>query len=235
MPFPGVGLNPTENVYVIRSAEDLPDELDEYVFYNLQYDPGQGVGLYYCPDGINLIPVYVEGWEDLTADLSAGKAVGANAPTWATFRSGISAYSFHQNTMNEMWITFHVKHDYKVGSNGYLHIHWAPNTTSTGTVRWGFEYSVARGHDQEAFPAPTTVYVNHTIATNKQYQHIITEISDVQAFDLLETDSLVLCRIFRDAGNAADTFPDPVFGLTADIHYQADKQFTPNKSPPFFS
>ena len=191
--------------------------------------------MYFSPDGTSLVPLYTEGWDDLTSDLSGGKTAGANVPAWAVFRDGIYSYAFSATLMKEVWITFHVKHDYKVGSNGYVHIHWAPTTTSTGVVRWGFEYSVAKGHDQEAFPASTTVYVNHTISVDKQYQHIISEIADVDAFDLLETDSLILCRVFRDAANAADTFPDVVSAFTADIHYQADKQFTPNKSPPFFS
>jgi len=174
-----------------------------------------------------------DGWEDIIADLSAGKAVGANAPTWATFRDGIEAYGFDAGTMNEIWITFHTTHDYKDGSMIYPHVHWAPNTTSTGVVRWGMEYSVAKGHDQEAFPASTTIYLEHTISVDKQYQHIITEVSDGQAFDAFEADSLVLMRIFRDAGDAADTFPDSVFAFTADVHFQVDKQVTINKAPPF--
>jgi hypothetical protein len=173
------------------------------------------------------------GWDDITADLSAGKAVGANAPTWATFRDGLSAYRFDAGTMNEIWVTFHVKHDYREGTNVYPHIHWAPNTTSTGVVRWGFEYSVQKGHQQGAFPASTTVYVNDTISANSQYMHRVAEVADGDAFDALEADSLILMRIFRDAADAADTFPDAVFGLTADIHFQGDRQFTPNKAPPF--
>jgi len=173
------------------------------------------------------------GWDDIVADLSAGKAVGANAPTWAVYRDSIEAYRFDASTMNEIWITFHVKHDYSYGTNLYPHVHWGPSTTSTGVVRWGFEYTIAKGHDQEAFPASVTVYVNHTIATNKQYQHIISEVSDGDSFDGFEPDTLVLMRIFRDAGDAADTFPDNVFAFTADIHFQADKQVTKNKVPPF--
>ena len=175
------------------------------------------------------------GWDDITADLSAGKAVGANAPTWSVFRNGIEAYEFHQTTMNEIWITFHVKHDYAEGTLVYPHIHWSPNTTSTGVVRWGMEYTVAKGHDQEAFPATTTVYVEPDITSNKQYQHLVSEVSDADAFDAFEADTLVLMRIFRDAGHANDTFPDPVHAFTADIHFQANKDYTPNKAPPFLA
>lgn len=172
-------------------------------------------------------------WDDLTADLSAGRAVGANAPTWATFRDGLSAYSFANNTMNEVWINFHILHDIDEGSLMFPHIHWGPNTTATGTVRWGFEYTMAKGHQQEAFPASTTVYVNDTIAVNSQFQHRVAEVAEAQALVALEPDSLILCRIFRDASHIDDTFPNGAFGFTADIHYQKTKWGTINKSPDF--
>ena len=176
------------------------------------------------------------GWDDLTAELGSGKIAGANTPTWATFRGGIQAYSFAAAATNELWITFHIRHDYKQNTNIYPHIHWSPNTTSTGVVRWGIEYSFAKGHDQEAFPAPTTIYLEHTISVDKQYQHIITEVTDAQAFGAgtVETDGLLLCRVFREGGHANDTFPDVVFGFTADIHFEVGQITTPNKAAPFF-
>lgn len=50
-----IALNPTENVYVVATAADLPDELSRFVLYNLLYDPGAGVGMYYTSDGTNLL------------------------------------------------------------------------------------------------------------------------------------------------------------------------------------
>src|SRR5210317_1250434 len=72
------------------------------------------------------------GWKDMTADLS-GRGVGATAPTWATFRDGISAQQFAKG--DEVQIVFHPNHDVAVGELYYPHIHWATNsTTSSGTV-----------------------------------------------------------------------------------------------------
>jgi hypothetical protein len=48
-------LIPTDNVYVIKAADDLPQELSQWTLYNLQYDPGAGVGLYFSPDGTSLV------------------------------------------------------------------------------------------------------------------------------------------------------------------------------------
>lgn len=176
----------------------------------------------------------VQGWDDITADIGSGKVAGANVPTWSTFRDGINAYEFSASVTNEVWVTFHIKHDYSEGTNLYPHVHFSTTGTGTGVVRWGFEYMIAKGHDQAAFPASTTVYVNYNIASNKQYQHLIAEVSDADSFDGLEADTLVLMRIFRDGGDAADTFASTVHAFTADIHFQVDKQVTPNKAPPFY-
>jgi len=174
------------------------------------------------------------GWRDMTADLTRVGGGGNNPPTWANFRDGIDAWRFGAGVLDMVWVTFHPNHDVVEGAPCYPHIHWAPNTTSTGVVRWGVEYIIAKGHDQEAFPASTTIYFEPEITVNKQYQHIITECSDAQAFPMPEVDSLIMMRVFRDGAHANDTFPDGVFGLTADLHYQSTNMATVNKAPNFY-
>lgn len=49
----GVHFNPTENIYVIATEDDLPDELDQYRLYHLLYS----TGLWYSPDGVRLVPL----------------------------------------------------------------------------------------------------------------------------------------------------------------------------------
>jgi hypothetical protein len=49
----GVHFNPTENIYVIATQDDLPDELDQYRLYHLLYS----TGLWYSPDGVRLVPL----------------------------------------------------------------------------------------------------------------------------------------------------------------------------------
>lgn len=180
------------------------------------------------------------GWKDNLGNITAGKAVGANAPTWSTFRDGLEGYEFHQSTMNEVWITFHINHDVMLREPMYPHVHWSPDTTSTGVVRWGMEFSIANrsadGVVGSAFGSSTTIYVEENITSDSQYEHIVSEVSDADALqeDWLDIDALVLMRVFRDASHANDTFPDGVFGWFVDIHYKADKVHTPNKAPNFY-
>ena len=53
-----IALNPTENILVIESADDLPDELSEFVLYYCKYDAGAGANrFYYTSDGSTLTAV----------------------------------------------------------------------------------------------------------------------------------------------------------------------------------
>lgn len=180
-------------------------------------------------------------WRDLIGNITLRGTPGANSPTWEeiTGMTGMYAYSFSATTMNEVWITYHIDHDIYTGTGSkiYLHTHWinAAATPNTGDVRWGFQYTVANGHQQEAFPATTTVYVNQTCNATR-YMHHIAEISDGDAIDAtsIEPDTLIMCRIFRDAANGADTCTDKVYLLLSDCHYLADRAGTKNKAPNFY-
>jgi hypothetical protein len=207
------------------------------------WNPGSGPGLYVY-DGSTWRPVTSEiGWRDLIGSITLRGTPGANSPTWEaiTGMTGIYAYSFSAGTMNEVWVNYHLDHDIYVGagtgSKIYLHTHWlnAAAAPNTGAVRWGFEYTVAKGHQQQAFPATTTVYVNQTCNATR-YMHHIAEVAVGDAIDAeaLEPDTLILCRIFRDAADAADTCTDKVYLLLADCHYQSNRTTTLRKSPNFY-
>ena len=173
-----------------------------------------------------------ERWMDLLAELSAGKAVGANAPTWTAYQGGISMYAFDAGTMNEVWANFHVTHDYKMGTKMYPHIHWQVTGTNAGVVRWGVEYTLAKGHGQGADPATTTVYVEQA-ATGTAFTNMIAEMSDANAIsgELLEPDAVVKCRFFRDAAHVNDTQTGKAFVSFVDLHYQTDGNATTTKAP----
>lgn len=179
------------------------------------------------------------GWNDLSSEIVI-KGNGSNDPVWTLFRDGIYGYAFSSSVIKETHHRFHLNHDYAPGTAMYPHIHWSPNTTSTGTVRWGFEYTVAKGFAQSSgsvFGATTTVYVEQNISSNSQYKHFVAEVSlaDVIPSTNIEIDSLVLMRIFRDAAHTNDTFPDVVFAWYVDLHYQLSRMSSKNRTPDFYA
>lgn len=174
------------------------------------------------------------GWRDITGAVEV-RGVGANDPSFATYTgTSLRAYQFSATTMNEVFMVFHMPHDYVVGTDIYIHVHWsnaavAPNT---GNVRWLFDYTYAKGHNQAAFPAIGTAGGNYACPATR-YQHNISE-SEAITISGLEPDGLILSRIYRDGGDPDDTCTDAVFMHTADVHYQSTNVGTKNKSPSFW-
>jgi hypothetical protein len=184
------------------------------------------------------------GWSDMFGGFTSAKLTGSNQPTWTKVTddgagsTGIYAYAFSASALNELWIAFHVNHDYKQGTAFYPHIHWLPSTTNTGTVRWGIEWSAASRSGTtlggaEAFGNTTYTYIEQT-GSGTALQHQVAEVADPGiTITGAEADMLILARVFRDAAHANDTFTGTALGLQLDAHFQIDKHATPNKSSPF--
>lgn len=177
------------------------------------------------------------GWKDIIGQIIV-KGTGANDPEWAaiTDLGGMFAYKFSELLMKEVWLIYHIDHDYAEGTPVYAHVHWMNGAAvpNTGNVKWNFEYTVAKGHSQQAFNAPTTVSVVAASSATR-FMHQLSEISVTDAIPAtrLEPDSLILMRVYRDPADVADTCTDPVFLLTADIHYQVGKFCTKQRTPDF--
>lgn len=183
------------------------------------------------------------GWHDLPA-MGFVDPNSANMPSWATYRGGISDFQFAEN--NEMLARFHIPHDYAMGTNMFIHVHWSHNSTlvTGGSVTFGWELTYAKGHDQDFFPAPIFVSVAQNVSLN-QYQHMVAEtalsVSGGSANQLdtniLEVDGLVLSRFFLDSNDitvSGGAVPDP-FVHFIDIHYQSTGVPTKQKAPDFWT
>ena len=173
------------------------------------------------------------GWRDLFASFYTAKVDKLNPPEWENFVGNMNAYSFVSNKESALWITFHIQHDIKVGSLIYPHIHWSPSSNAIGNVVWKIECIKAKGHSQEVFDVNNQL--NRTfekVVNNDMNLHIISECEN--GIPALEPDTIFLVRISRDGANPLDTYPDKVFGLMMDIHYETDRVGTLNKQPNFY-
>jgi hypothetical protein len=184
------------------------------------------------------------GWDDIVQEVII-RAGAAAAPTLENWRGNYWGYAFPHAEMNECFINFHIRHNYDDAGGStpgmiYPHVHFSVNTANTGTIRWGVEWQYARRADAAGatlFTDSVTQYIEYTIGVGgKQYWHIVAESPDgfgIPQGGLLQVDSLVKCRIFRDGGNANDTFPDFAFLDTVDVHVPVDVSSTPNRQFPF--
>lgn len=171
------------------------------------------------------------GWNDLTMPFNI-KNSALTEPSYQAVGNGLYSLEW---TVNEALATiYHTPHDYKLGTNGYPHVHWMPQTALTvGQVTtWEFQYTIARGHHQGESLAgvTTTIQFTHVAdGTEIAGEHMITECSDVQAFDLIEPDTIV-CAVIK----LAQSDSGAIHADLCDLHYQVDKAATLNKTPNFY-
>lgn len=183
-------------------------------------DAGAGAGL--------------SGWKDNIQDFAAARGNGTTEPLWQNMGNGQYAYHFTPN--DELFVKFHVTHDYKIGTKAYPHVHFLVDTTMTAgqTVVWSFNYVKAKGHAQGqslSTPAETVIVMTYTATgTEVAGEHIILECNDASAFDLIEPDTIISARVKLNSTNVSGR----VFGLLCDLHYQVDRLATVNKKPNFY-
>jgi hypothetical protein len=127
---------------------------------------------------------------------------------------------------------FHVNHDVLVGGRALLHVHWSTNGSSTGNVRWAFEVVRALGHQQAYFGGEVDLFVEQP-AWGGAWRHMISEVGLSDALILTEPDELILVTLRRCTCESDDN-TDQVFALMVDLHYESDRDSTPNRMPDFY-
>jgi hypothetical protein len=175
-----------------------------------------------------------EGWRDILGQIVV-RAAGAGRPTWSQINStNFWAYQFAVNDVS--WIHYHIPHDYVPGSDIHIHTHWLPDGTDANSVKWEYQYSYAKGFDQEAFAlgSPTTINAEQAVSTPTQYQHMVTETAAITIAGLTEPDGFIMVRIKRVTNGATDN-ADGIFVLTSDVHYRSDSKSTLGKAPDFYT
>ncbi|MBW1792166.1 MAG: hypothetical protein JRJ14_07915 [Deltaproteobacteria bacterium] len=169
-------------------------------------------------------------WTDYLAPMAMGKSV-SGSPIMAPFGPSGNLEALKFGAGDAVMLYYHINHDIKQGTNIYPHVHWATSGVDTGTTgaTWNIEYSFAKGHNQEPFPAPT----NFNLAEQPSgvaWQTMITEASAGDSFEAPEVDSIVIMRVEL----LAEDVTDNVFGLFVDLHVEIDRPGTPNKAPDFY-
>ena len=183
------------------------------------------------------------GWHNLTSQILT--EAGVNEPAWVTYRGAIKQRQFAE-TIDYGYLGWHIPHDYAMGTNIFVHCHWSHTGTlvTGGSVTFGYEITYAKGHDQAAFPATTTVTVAQNASTT-QYQHMIAEgaasVSGGSATqldtDLIEPDGVILGRVFVDSNDitvSGGGVPDPFIHFV-DIYYQSTGIATKQRAPDFWT
>ena len=178
-------------------------------------------------------------WFDLLGDIKIDVNNAVNRPDFNAYIDGIRHYQFLVD--DQVWLAFHLTHDYLPGSDMFIHGHWSHNsaTLPTGEINFGFDITYAKGHNQESFNPPITITGTASLAI-PQYRHMISEFQmsnnggtgGLIDSNRLEPDGIILVRAYLNA-NTSDPLVSP-FLHYVDIHYQSTGIGTKQKAPNFY-
>jgi hypothetical protein len=159
-------------------------------------------------------------WDDLRVDVTSGTTGNLNPPDLETFRDGIIAKAFAPNATEQVYFDVQLPHTWKEGTGIRPHVHWSPgSSTNTGDVVWRLEYTWANAVNAPGNTFPATTTLNVTQAAAGAYAHQIAQWDEIAGTGK-RLSSVLMCRLARIGGDAADTFTGDAYALSIDFHIQ---------------
>lgn len=168
-------------------------------------------------------------WEDVRVAATSTLASNANPPVYERIINngkgsrGVMAWFFEnvdrEQDQQEIFFEVQLPHQWRSGSGIRPHVHWLPtDNSSTGSVRWGLEYSWAGIN--EPFAPTTIIYgTSRPIKRGESGFHLITPLPEVDGTGK-GISSMLLCRLFRDSSHPDDTYKGWAGFLEFDFHYE---------------
>ncbi len=175
-------------------------------------------------------------FEDLGVSLTASQPGPSSTPDLVQFMddgagsTGVFAYEFDPTTEEYLFFISEMPHQWSEGSDIGIHIHWSPNGTGAANefVVWGLEYTwqsidgiygnTAIATSDASAAGTATTSGDGTMLDAKHYQTLIATIAGAGN----TISSVLVCRIFRDAGDGDDDYPNGAYGLHVDFHFEVD-------------
>jgi hypothetical protein len=177
------------------------------------------------------------GWQDIIGDVSS-KSGSLSAPQLLPFNGMFRSWFFNAGSRCD--ITYHIPHDYIMGTDIMLHIHWSHvGELITGDFEIAHFLSIAKGHDQMAFTDEIKIHQIIKCDGIGKKQHRVSEITiSGQDHGLLDTSMIEPDTIITNAmvvNKIPNIIGDVCYPtiLCADIHYQSSDVSTPNRLPPY--
>lgn len=175
-------------------------------------------------DGTLVFEGAAEVWDDLRVSVDNGSSSAALGYLPGDSSGGQIWYFKDASGLETLSFQAQLPHSYKEGTNIYPHIHWMPKATEPGNVEWNLDYTWVN-YDATTpltFPATTT---NTVVAMGSftSRTHLITSLASGGLDGTgKKVSSILICRIWRNSGNTADTYRNDAGLLSIDFHYQID-------------
>ena len=153
---------------------------------------------------------------------------GTNDPGFAQVKddgagsTGVFAYVFDASGEEELFFIAQVPSDYKAATDLSVRARWSPTAVAGVTlgVKWALEYTWA-DIDGSVFGNTSTVTATDSDTWAADECRSLT-LGTITGTGYAE-QSMLICRVYRDATDGADNFANDAALLSLDIRYQTEK------------
>lgn len=137
-------------------------------------------------------------------------------------RDGLLAYKFLPNEIDEVWASIKMPEDYVVGTSINFVVDWITSTTSSGSLIWGMEYSIADPSTNSLLPQSELAILECSSSNGGQAQQYQTfskklDVDNVITSPNLKAGAIMHIRLFRNG--VADACNAPIFLSNFSIEY----------------
>lgn len=141
-----------------------------------------------------------------------------NTPDYVTFKGGLQALAFDAGTMEQAFIEFQIPHSKEDDTPLLPHFHTSVMENASGVVVMCMEYSCANISEEFTNDMFLCTSINET---NKAFIHLETDSTWI--LYRISASGMCVGRIYRNATDARDTYPNDVILHEFDIHYYASR------------
>lgn len=159
-------------------------------------------------------------WDDLRFPATAINPPGVvSDPDWDVTKGG---WLFDATGTEVLFLLAQLPHGWYEGSDIVPHIHWEKTTAAAGAVLWRLEYQwLPLGEVRAAEVTVNASVPVAALASDLADVHQITSFGHTSTTGKQISDMLVM-KVSRIGGDAADTYAADARLLEFDIHYQND-------------
>lgn len=199
------------------------------------------VGSVKIGDGTNYLNVNTDGsvslvgtatsWDDLMIPGHSVKATGNSPPDLLGQFVGdntLDLFSFDGgSTLEQVFFTIQLPHNWKEGSTIYPHVHFSPTSTNSSdlvarVVRFNLEYTWTNINATFSSTNTLTLDSDPFVPNTSQWKHLLAKNGTGISGSGKTLSSMMVCRLYRDPTDPVDTYPQDAAFLQFDIHYEID-------------
>ena len=165
---------------------------------------------------------YEPNWDDLKFPATAVNPPGQAADP--DFDTTNGTWLFDASGTETIFLIAQMPHAWKEGSLIKPHVHWYKSTSAGGNVMWQLDYKkfpIGEVGDAAFTALTATTTVSGTPDNDTAQEHLLTSFADIDMTGMTLSDMLLM-KVSRIGGNAADTYGADCALMEFDIHFQID-------------